>query len=82
MGANLDIIPEQNHINQSSPERDLWASVLDQAVNDLNDTIERPRAIAWFWSDNDYEGSFQWICMILDLEPVKVRQVVVVVMVA
>jgi hypothetical protein len=69
----MHIISEQNHTGLSSSERDLWAAVLDRAILDLDDITERPRSLAWFKSPRDDVGAFLWICMILDLEPVKVQ---------
>ena len=72
----MDIISSQHHTNHSSSDRDLWAAVLDRAVDDLAIPEERPKAMAWFRSPRDDIGSFNWICLTLDLEPGKVRAMV------
>jgi hypothetical protein len=72
----MDIISGQHHTNQSSVERDLWAAVLDRAVLDLAIPEERIKTLAWFRSHGNDIGSFVWICMILDLEPSRVRGMV------
>lgn len=69
-------------------ERDLWAAVIAQAVEDLQaptiagDTTaartrdrNRESARAWFKSDrNDGVGSFVWVCDALDYSPEAVRE--------
>ena len=65
------------------PEKALWAQVLLQAIWDLagirvkgprNDIPRlRSSARAWICSGNDSEGSFNWICNSLSLDPATVR---------
>lgn len=72
----MDIFSEQDTASHSSVERDLWAAVLEQAIKDLNDITEHPRAIAWFRSPGDDVGSFTWICITLDMDPEKTRRAI------
>jgi hypothetical protein len=69
----MDIFSEQDTTSHSSIERDLWAAVLEQAIKDLDDITEHPRAVAWFRSPGDDVGSFIWICITLDMELSRVR---------
>ncbi len=71
-----------------SKERNLWASVLEKAIEDLNVTETKHemnnnyeqfwqrKAAAWFRSSVKDIGSFLWICMILDLDSDVVRSLV------
>jgi hypothetical protein len=69
-------IHEPINTRVASPDRDLWSAVMRQALDDLRDRVEFPRALAWFRSREIDEGSFEWICMILDMEPSRVREMV------
>jgi hypothetical protein len=62
----------------SSQEYQLWGAVLKQAINDLGDKDERQRAMVWFKSTRNNVGAFLWICMILTLEPRKIRKAMLV----
>jgi hypothetical protein len=66
--------------------RDLWCSVLLQAVDDLrgrqDDTdkysshqrsVRQANARAWFMSKNTEPKSFTWICSIIGTDPTRIR---------
>lgn len=64
-------------------ERQLWCSVLLQALIDVTGTgagkeyrpdMDMPRARSWIWSDFDDVGSFVWICDLLGFRPEYVRR--------
>jgi DNA-binding XRE family transcriptional regulator len=63
--------PEDYHY----PCRQIWAAVLQRAIDDLEDQDERIRdsARAWFHADRRGIGSLHWICKALDLDPGRVR---------
>ena len=71
-----DNIAAMVNLQNSYPELELWAKVLRQAITDLNCQAERRLAVAWFRSLREDEGSFLWICLMLDLEPDRVRDAV------
>lgn len=53
--------------------RDLWASALHQAIEDLYDTTKdseriRGKAKAWLLSKRGDVCSFKWVCDILDMD--------------
>ncbi len=56
----------------STPENDLWASVLEQALSDLSERLYRQKALLWFSSREHHPGSFLFICDALNLDPRKV----------
>lgn len=72
------------------PCRQIWAAVLNQAVDDLSGAgtdragpchknaraIISTRARRWFAAANRGIGSFVWICHILDLDPDRTRNVI------
>jgi hypothetical protein len=62
-----------------SSERDLWAAVLTQAIQDLMDSRTDTELLnstrLWFVSDDYEPGSFLWICDSLELEPTLIRHV-------
>ncbi len=65
------------------PERMLWVNVLWVAIKDVaRDDVSmvrdcnrrevsrnRENAKEWFLSQEDEEGSFRWVCLILGLDP-------------
>ncbi|NQU15160.1 MAG: hypothetical protein HQ561_13490 [Desulfobacteraceae bacterium] len=66
-------------------DKKLWVNVLGQAIKDAQESEMEPgvyskriaeSARQWFLSGNEGAGSFQWICMVLDLEPEFVRRLV------
>ena len=72
-----------------STEQELWAGVLTNAIEDLNQSqdvkphkyksryrmLNRRGAIKWFTDvENNEIGSFLWICGILKLDPEIVRE--------
>ena len=50
-----------------TPYNALWASVLFQAIRDM-DTTRRKTAASYIFSNRDDVGSMQWICAMLDLD--------------
>jgi len=48
--------------------RALWATVIYQAINDIDSHTERRPAIDWVFSDRTDVGSMRWICDMLDLD--------------
>ena len=61
----------------TSPEAELWAAVLTQAIDDLHGMrllpVIRRSAECWFQSKNHDLGSFLWICDFLGLAASSVR---------
>jgi hypothetical protein len=61
----------------ASPEAELWAAVLIQAIDDLHGMrllpVIRRSAECWFQSKNHDPGSFLWICDFLGLAASTVR---------
>jgi len=61
-------------------ERDLWASVFLQAIDDLTETKgPKPRAIQeaahrWFESSSADPRTFLWVCSHLNLDPAAVLE--------
>ena len=73
----MDTIPEHDtNLHNSHPELELWARVMKTAIQDLESQTEHMSALAWFKSHRDDEGSFLWICTVLDLEPVNTRRTI------
>jgi len=62
----------RSHEQQSY--RDLWASVLTIAAQDLAKRSRRNYALDWLNGDVVAPGSFAWVCRILDLDAEAVRQ--------
>ena len=61
-------------ISAYSPEKTMWAGVVEQAIHDLGNSsaLIRDSAIDWFKNrTRDGVGSFVWICFILNLDPDK-----------
>ena len=61
----------------ATPEAELWAAVLIQAIDDLHERrslpVIRRSAKCWFESKNHDAGSFLWICEFLGLAASSVR---------
>jgi hypothetical protein len=61
-----------------SGERDLWAAVLDSAIQDLKDGPATDGALEelrlWFASNTYEPGSFLWICDNLDFDATFIRR--------
>ena len=65
-----------------SPEKNLWAAVLSQAITDFHKTgkngDETPTAKSarlWIFSERqDYFGSFINLCHLFDIDPARVRK--------
>jgi len=56
--------------------RQLWASVISQAICDVDlrgDRVVRAQAVRWLNSDAQNEGSLRWICDMLDLDADRIR---------
>ncbi len=56
--------------------RQLWASVISQAICDIDlrgDRVVRAQAARWINSDSQEAGSLRWICDMLDLDAEKIR---------
>lgn len=56
--------------------RQLWASVISQAICDVDlrgDRVVRAQAMRWLNSDAQNEGSLRWICDMLDLDADRIR---------
>ena len=53
----------------------LWAAVLEQAILDLNEPEYsiRHSALQWIKSRDEHFSSFVFCCLLLDLDPNKVR---------
>ncbi|MEO5348247.1 MAG: hypothetical protein H7836_01165 [Magnetococcus sp. YQC-3] len=51
------------------PEMDLWASVLQQALNDLANPQYRHEVELWMASNTFEPGSFLFICEALEIDP-------------
>lgn len=73
----------------STPERELWAAVLERAQKDYSgvnlhgydakpDNRARIKRGVRQWTDSSSArvGSFRWVCTALDLDPVKTRKAV------
>ncbi len=61
-------------IREDDPERELWRSVLELAIRDLSNLDEKRSAIGWFRSRRMDVVSFEWVCLVLDLESSSVRR--------
>lgn len=67
------------HVETEDPvkaEKDLWASVMLEAIESLSS--KRPKqkreAEKWFDSRNQGVGSFLWVCSALEIPPGTVRR--------
>lgn len=81
------IIPAIEEITEPDfiPYRRLWVAVVAQAMKDLaeegpGNARERERARdearRWFHAERDGVGSFIWVCLVLDVDPGKMRTAV------
>lgn len=76
----VDIDYEQNPLNAEHSEyRVLWASVLLQAVRDMDSRYlgEREQALNYLYSRRTDIGSFNWVCDALDLDRDHIQQMAV-----
>ena len=71
-------MPRKPLIQGLDDYRQLWAAVMYQALLDLHQdrpgerwNLIRNKALAWFMSDREWIGSFNYICRVLDLDPRK-----------
>ena len=72
---------EQSNIEQAAACRRLWAAVLSEAIaalkvwrNSGKHVLEGRKAETWLLhADTCGPGSFEWVCSVLDLDPVAVR---------
>lgn len=72
---------EQSNIEQAAACRRLWAAVLSEAIASLSawrnkgkHVLEGRKAEAWLMhAETSGPGSFEWVCCVLDLDPVAVR---------
>lgn len=62
--------------NPSQAERDLWATVMLDAVDCLSSRSKRLRAEAraWFASNDVGVGTFLWVCAALELSADDIRR--------
>jgi hypothetical protein len=69
-------------MNQAQRSRGLWASVLDQAIQDASEIYgpdqkniqyETEQAISWVERESEELQSFCWVCDILDLNKDRVK---------
>jgi hypothetical protein len=51
----------------------LWASVMHNAIEDLERADECCSAANWFISNVTYVGSYLWVCDVLNLNPKIIR---------
>ena len=72
---------KQSNIEQAAACRRLWAAVLSEAIASLNawrnkgkHVLEGRQAETWLLhAETCGPGSFGWVCCVLDLDPVAVR---------
>lgn len=72
---------KQHDIEQAAACRRLWAAVLSEAIaalktwrNGGKHVLEGRKAETWLLhADTCGPGSFEWVCSVLDLDPVAVR---------
>jgi hypothetical protein len=60
-------ILNEERIETTSPEAELWRAVIDQAIADLSDPDLGEGAVEWFKSVSEEPGTFRWVCQHLDL---------------
>jgi len=68
---NSETIPEKD---RTVPEKQLWARVLEQAIREAVDGNQS--AIAYIKSNRDRRFGFVWICKLLDMNFLLVRELV------
>ena len=59
------------------PEIRLWEAMIYRALDDLRHEKRRGAALQWVLSNEEYTGSFRWVCNALDLNSSAVRRAVV-----
>ena len=65
--------------HRTLPEAELWTQVILQAINDLDGGKSsipgsaQDSARAWFASESDAVGSFNWTCHIINVDPNFIR---------
>lgn len=66
---------EDKLVRSNANYRGLWASVLLQAIRDIdsNEENERQPAITYINSNSQCSGSFEWVCEMLDLDTERIR---------
>ena len=56
--------------------KELWAAVLEQAIQDFNrGYFYAENARAWFESESEEIGSFLWICRMLGVDAERTREI-------
>lgn len=55
------------------PEMDLWASVMQRALNDLSNPQYHHEVLQWMARDTFEPGSFLFICDALGIDPYQVQ---------
>lgn len=63
-------------LKDSSPYRSLWASVVLNAIRDMDDRSKdiRAEATRWLYERKHTPQSFLWICLVLDIDPNPILQ--------
>jgi hypothetical protein len=63
-------------LKTDSNYRSLWASVILQAIRDIDtcENSDRDLALDYILDDREYIGSFTWICDVLNLDSTAIRQ--------
>lgn len=84
----MQIHPELMRMHYSEPDfeedklarenaayRGLWASVLLQAIRDMDsaEKEERRPALHYLYDNSEDPGSFNWVCTMLDLDTERIR---------
>lgn len=64
---------EDKILRANTSYRALWASVLLQAIRDVDNKEERYEALDYLHSFSEKERSFNWICDMLDLDTERIR---------
>ena len=71
---------EHVEVDESMPERNLLAAMLERCCRDLLNSLEegdrriQREACAWLMSTNTDVMSFKWVCHYLDLKPKEIRR--------
>ncbi len=52
----------------------LWRAVLRQALRDAGGAMFRETALGWIRAESHQVGSFLWVCMLLEIEPGRIRR--------
>ncbi len=64
-------------VREDDPERELWRAVLEGAIQDLHNPLEKGVALAWFRSKRVDVGSFEWVCLTLGVDASAARKTIV-----